>query len=429
MNNYYLVPQRLTPLNFEVDLPGSKSITNRVLLIAALADRPVKLRNVLFSGDGLSFMDSLRKLGFRLEINEAAKQVTVYGLGGMIPNKKAELNVGSAGTAARFLTAMLALSDGSFLINASLQMQSRPMKPLIEGLTRLGAKFEFLGERDKLPYRIKGTDFRDNQVVLQANISSQFLSALLLSGYKGPEQLEIIIDGEVAAKPYVDMTLKIMSDFGIDVENHSYQRFVIPKGQYYHGRDYTIEPDVSNAAYFLAMAALTGGSVLVKDVRLDSLQGDIKFLNILKQLGCEIEERDEGIFLRGPVGGRFPGIDADLGDTPDQTMTLAALAPFADGPTRIRNVGIIKYHESNRIAAIITELAKLGIHSEETDDGLIIYPGQPQEAAIETYDDHRMAMAFSLIGLKAPGIKIMNPECTAKTFKDYFQVFDEIVNL
>lgn len=423
----YAVPKLLAPPRFHVELPGSKSISNRALLLAALSDRPVRLTNALFSDDGLHFIEALKTLGFRMEIDTGLKQVQVYGLGGNIPRRKGQLQVGSAGTAARFLTAMLALAEGEYLMDASAQMKARPMKPLLESLTALGAKFDYLEQPFCLPYRIRGTGYRGGEVTLAANISSQFLSALLLSGCYGPEDLLIEIDGAVAAKPYVDMTIAMMRQFGVMVENRGYGSFLIPKGQHYQGVDYQIEPDVSNACYFWAMAVLTGGSALVEKTSLHSLQGDIRFLEVLKRLGATVHETVQGIMVQGPAGGRYPGIEVDLGDTPDQTMTLAALAPFAEGPTVIRNVKIIAHHESDRLQAIIAELSKLGVVAQASGDGLIIYPGLPRPGEVETYDDHRMAMAFALLGLKAEGIAIRNPDCTAKTFKEYFEVFDRIV--
>ncbi|MGE5604656.1 MAG: 3-phosphoshikimate 1-carboxyvinyltransferase [Bacteroidota bacterium] len=426
VSNYYEVPTSDGPLNFTVQAPGSKSLTNRALLIAALCDREVRLSNVLFSEDSRHFMDCLINLGFKVESDENAKTVIIKGNNGIIPHRNAAINVGSAGTAARFLTAFLAVSEGEYLVEASLQMAARPMKPLLDALKSIGAQFEFLGRPDCLPFRVKGAASPDGAVTLEANISSQFLSALLIVGCLGKTGLEIKISGELAAKPYIEMTLRMMADFGVEVATDDFRKFKVAP-QHYIGRDYPIEPDVSNACYFWAMAVLTGGSALVKEIPLDSLQGDIQFLGVLKQLGARIGDKKGGIYIEGPAGGVFPGIKADLGATPDQTMTLAALAPYASSPTIIRNVGLIKFHESNRIAAIINELKRMGIRAEELDDGIMIHPGEPHSAEIETYDDHRMAMAFALTGLKTPGIRIKNPECTKKTFENYFEIFDRIV--
>jgi 3-phosphoshikimate 1-carboxyvinyltransferase len=426
--DYYEVPQLTKPLNCTVTVPGSKSITNRALLIAALATEPVVLDNVLFSDDSRNFIASLQQLGFKLEVAETARRVKVYGRGGQIPERQAQIYVGSAGTAARFITAMLALTDGEYLVEAAPQMKLRPMKPLLESLTALGARFEFGSQPDCLPFKIFGTRGRQNRVILQANMSSQFLSALLLAGVGGKDGLEIVIDGEVAAKPYVEMTIAMMRQFGVNVENQGFLRFVIPAGQTYHGTPrYTIEPDISNANYFFALATLTGGTVLVQGVKLAALQGDIQFLKVLQQLGSTVTEEPDGVRVTGPRDGIYPGVAADLGATPDQTITLAALAPFATSPTVIKNVAIIKYHESNRLQAIRTELTKMGIVCEETVDGLIIQPGIPRAVTVETYDDHRMAMAFALTGVRVNGIRIGNPGCTAKTFEGYFDLLDEIL--
>ncbi len=423
---FYDVPAIQGSLNFSVEVPGSKSITNRALLIAALCGRTVRLSNVLFSEDSRNFMDCLARLGFVIEINEASKEVAVTGNNGDIPNQRVNINVGSAGTAARFLTALLAVSQGEYLIEASPQMAARPMKPLLKALKSMGARFEFLGQPDCLPFRLKGAGSPDGSVILEAKISSQFLSALLIVGGLGKTGLEIELAGELAAKPYIEMTIRMMGEFGVEVETDDFRKFKVPT-QRYLGRDFQIEPDVSNACYFWAMAVLTGGTALVKGVPLDSLQGDMQFLKVLKDLGGRVGERDGGIYVEGPPGGEFRGIQADLGGTPDQTMTLAALAPYASSPTVIRNIGLIKYHESNRIAAIITELKRMGVQAEEIDDGIVIHPGKPHGAEIETYNDHRMAMAFALMGSRTPGIRIKNPGCTGKTFENYFGIFDRIV--
>lgn len=426
LSDYYEVPTVDGSLNFLVEVPGSKSITNRALLIAALCDREVRLNNVLFSEDSRHFMDCLMGLGFKVEIDENTKTVIVKGNNGVIPKREASINVGSAGTAARFLTAFLAVSEGEYLVEASPQMAARPMGPLIEALKSLGARFEFMGQPDCLPFRLKGAGSPNKSVLLDAKISSQFLSALLIVGCLGKTGLEVELAGELAARPYIEMTIRMMGEFGVKVETDAFRVFKVPP-QRYIGKDYQIEPDVSNACYFWAMAVLTGGTALVKGVPVDSLQGDMQFLKVLKDLGGRVGEKNSGIYVEGPSEGKFPGIEADLGGTPDQTMTLAALAPYTSSPTVIRNIGLIKYHESNRIDAIITELKRIGIRAEEIDDGLVIHPGEPHAAEIETYNDHRMAMAFALIGLRMPGIKIKNPGCTRKTFENYFEVFDKVV--
>jgi len=423
----FVVPLLKQKIDFQVQIPGSKSITNRALLLAALSQERICLDNVLFSDDSRHFLQCLQDLGFFLEIDEPARRVSVIGTGGRIPRAKAEINVGSAGTAARFLTAFLAACGGEYKILASPQMMSRPMKPLLEALISLGVEFEFLQQEWCLPFAIKSSGLVGGKVKINAERSSQFLSALLMVGAMAKEGLIIEVSGDLPAKPYVEMTLQMMQDFGVEAQNEAYQSFKVPVGDYSAPMEYLIEPDLSNANYFLALATLTGSTVFIPGVRIDSLQGDLGFLKILRQMGSELVFDEQGVFLKGSGNGVFPGVDADLSGMPDQTMTLAALAPFATSPTTIRNIGVIKYHESNRFQAIITELTKLGIRVEAEDDNLIIYPGMPKPGLIETYDDHRIAMAFALLGLRAPGIMIANPDCTKKTFENYFELFQEVV--
>ncbi len=423
----YEVPVRSGPVEARVEIPGSKSITNRGLLLAALSVQKVTLTNVLFSDDSRNFLTCLIRLGIPVAYNEEGRNVQIIGQAGAVPRPTASIYVGSAGTAARFLTAMLAAAGGEYLIEASPQMTARPMKPLLDSLRELGAEFRSLCNPDCLPFTVKSSGLDGGRVRLDASLSSQFLSALLMIGPLCRQDLEIRLEGHLPAQPFVAMTLRMMADFGVAADQKDFQTFRIRAGQRYQGDEYRIEPDISNANYFFAMAALTGGVVTIPGVRLDTLQGDIAFLDVLKRIGCTVKERDGGLTVRGPAAGVFPGIDADFGGMPDQTMTLAAIAPFATSPTIIRNVGVIRHHESNRLRAIVTELGRLGIATEEIDDGLVIHPGRPRPVTIETYDDHRMAMAFALVGLKVPGVLIANPECTAKTFENYFEVFEKIV--
>lgn len=429
MTKIYEVPACNGPIIASVKVPGSKSITNRALLAAALSANTVELTNVLFSDDSRHFMDCLMKLGFEVAVDEPARVVRVTGQGGLVPESNAAINVGSAGTAARFITAMLAASEGEYLIEAAPQMAGRPMKPLLDALRIMGAEFTFLKNHDCLPFRMKGHGLKGGRVTLDSSASSQFLSALLLVGGMARKDLEIHIHGDLPAKPFVEMTIRMMADFGVMAENFGFKNLVVPVGQSYIGRNYQIEPDVSNTCYFLAMAVLTGGTVTAEGVFEDSLQGDLEFIEILKQMGAATEWTEAGLKLTGPRGGKFAGVDVDLSAMPDQTPTLAALAPFATSPTRIRGVGFIRHHESNRLEAIVNELTRMGIQAEETDDGLLIHPGKPQPVEIETYEDHRMAMAFALVGLKVPGMKIKNPGCTGKTFEDYFEYLERVITV
>ena len=417
------------PLDCTVEVPGSKSITNRALLMAALAKGKSVLNGVLFSNDSRYFLTSLISLGYIIEVNEVENYVAINGHGADIPKKNATIDVGSAGTAARFLTAMLALSDGEYVINASEQMKKRPMLPLFEALTAMGAEFTFIEKNGHLPVKVKGAAFNGavpaSEVDIDISESTQFLSALLMVAPMLENGLKINITSKKTEGSYIKITTKMMHQFGCDTL-HEGSVYEIPAGQTYMAETYLIEPDVSAACYFYAAAALTGGHVLVKNVHSTSMQGDMKFLDVLKQMGCVIREEREGIYVTGPENGQYSGVDVDMNDFSDQTMTLAAIAPFAKTPTYIKNIGHIRLQESDRIHAIVTELTRVGIKVEEEQDAIRIHPGTPHAALIQTYDDHRMAMAFALIGLKCEGIVIDNCECCGKTFENYFSVLGSL---
>ena len=425
----YKVKKLNHPINLEIAVPGSKSITNRALLMAALADGKSVLNGVLFSNDSRHFLTSLISLGYIIEVNEVDRYVAINGHGADIPKKSATIDVGSAGTAARFLTAMLALSDGEYTINASEQMKKRPMLPLFEALTAMGAEFTFIEKNGHLPVKVKGASFNGakpaSEVDIDISESTQFLSALLMVAPMLENGLKINITSKKTEGSYIRITTKMMRQFGCDTL-HEGNVYEIKKGQKYLAETYLIEPDVSAACYFYAAAAITGGHVLVKNVHSNSMQGDMKFLDVLKQMGCVIREEREGIYVTGPEHGDYCGVDIDMNDFSDQTMTLAAIAPFAKTPTYIKNIGHIRLQESDRIHAIVTELTRLGIKVEEEQDAIRIYPGKPQGAVIQTYDDHRMAMAFALVGLKCEGVVIDNCECCGKTFENYFSVLDSL---
>ncbi|MGN0299159.1 MAG: 3-phosphoshikimate 1-carboxyvinyltransferase [Lachnospiraceae bacterium] len=408
-----------------VDVPGSKSITNRALLIAALAQGESELEGVLFSDDSRYFLQCLKSLGFELEIEEEKAKVRVHGEAGRIPFEQASIYVGSAGTAARFLTAMLGLSKGKYFIDASQQMRKRPMKSLLDALRELGADVTFEEKKDYFPFTIGLQQLRQNQIAIDIEKSSQFLSALLMSCVILNQNFEIQVIGS-HGMTYIDMTVRIMQEFGCQVQQPERGLYQISRESCYGGRHYQIEPDVSAAAYFYGMAALSGGSVMVRHVHMNSMQGDIRFLKILEEMGCILQEKAEGIQLSGPSDGILHGIDVDMSNCSDQTMTLAAIAPFADSTVRIRNVGHIRLQESNRMEAVQHELTKLGVSCVIEGDDIIIEPTIPHGGLVETYEDHRMAMAFSLIGLRVPGIVIDNPLCCKKTFETYFDYLDKL---
>lgn len=417
------------PVHCTVEVPGSKSMTNRALLMAALADEDCTLNGVLFSDDSRHFLSSLISLGYIVEANEVDHQVLIHGHHGTIPNKKGTINVGSAGTAARFLTAMLALSDGEYTINASEQMKKRPMLPLFEALTSMGAEFIFLEEDGHLPVVVKGAACSGKMPATEVSIdiskSTQFLSALLMVSPMLKSGLKIHITSEKNDGAYIRITTKMMQQFGVSVK-HDGALYMVEADSSYGIDTYQIEPDVSAACYFYGAAALTGGHVIVKNVHSTSMQGDMKFIDLLKQLGCVVTEEREGICVVGPTEGEFYGVDVDMNDFSDQTMTLAAMAPFAKTPTYIRGIAHIRLQESDRIHAIVTELTRLGIKVDEEEGAIRIYPGAIKPAVVQTYDDHRMAMAFALVGLRAEGVVIDNCECCGKTFENYFSVLNSI---
>lgn len=413
-------------INGVVKVPGSKSMTNRALLLAALSKKDSRLSGVLFSDDSRHFLKCLEQLGFDLQIDEVNKTVNMQGTGGNIPNKTGTINVGSAGTAARFLTALLALSDGKYVIDCSNQMKKRPMKPLFDALTEMGASFEFLEEEGFLPVKVTGNGGTCRDVTMDISKSTQFLSALLMVAPLTKNGLKIKITSEKKDGAYIRITRKMMKQFGakVDFDGEIYE---VSGGQEVVVGDYYIEPDVSAACYFYAIAALLGGSITVKNVFHSSMQGDMKFIEVLKMIGCKVVETLEGINVTGPKDGVYKGIDINMNDFSDQTMTMAVLAAYATTPTVIRNVGHIRLQECNRMAAIVKELNRVGITCEEDGDDLRITPGKVKPAIIETYEDHRVAMAFSLLGLKSDGIIINNPECCKKTFEEYFEVLDELL--
>lgn len=430
MEHTYHVKTQHQKIDWHVKVPGSKSMTNRALLMAALADGKTLLKGVLFSDDSRNFLGSLKSLGFAVDANEQAKEVTVVGLNGTLPVTSGEIYVGSAGTAARFLTAMLALAEGTFTINASEQMKKRPMKPLFDVLSEMGAKITYLEQEGFLPIKIQGIGKMPSagdilHITLDISKSTQFLSALMLVSPMLKQGLHIEITSERKDGSYIRITQKMMEQFGAATKFDG-TSYLMPQGISYKAGTYQIEPDVSAACYFYAAAALTGGRTVVENVTWECMQGDLKFIKLLEELGCTVQETASGIEVTGAKNGKIKGITVDMKDFSDQAMTLAALAPFAQSPMRIENIGHIRLQESDRIHAIATELARLGILCEEEETAITIYPGVPKAGIVQTYDDHRIAMAFALIGLKAEGIQIANPTCCKKTFEEYFDVLEKL---
>ncbi len=416
-----------------ITVPGSKSITNRALLLATLANGTSTLRGVLFSDDSRHFLKCIQDLGFETTVNEVEKVITVCGHGGAVPKQEASQYVGSAGTAARFLTAYLGISHGTYHMDASEQMRKRPMAPLLDSLAELGCEIVYptpsndvTPKEGYFPFTLRSNGFCKHQISIDIKHSSQFLSALLISSCLAEDTFTINIEG-THGMAYIDMTCKMMEQFGVIAEKTAPDTFVTKKEQTYRCLDYLIEPDVSAACYFYALSPLLQIPVLVRNVHFNSLQGDVAFIHILEEMGCTATDTEDGILLAPPTSATFHGVNVDMSACSDQAITLAALAPFADSPTTITGIGHIRFQESNRISAIVTELAKMGIHCEEGESSITIYPGTPKPSLVETYDDHRMAMGFSLIGLRSDGIVIDNPDCCRKTFENYFEVLTQVV--
>lgn len=385
--------------NITVRVDGSKSITARAMLIAALAEGESTLSGAQFSDDCATFLKCLNALGIKSEVNGTTVKIT--GCGGKLAVNQAEINVGSAGTAARFLPAFLAFQSGKFKVDSSAQMKNRPVEPLITALTQLGARFTFLEKENSFPFIIEGTTSPSTQITVDISKSSQYLSALLMSAVCAGKPVLVKSIGS-HGRDYIDMTLNIMWSFGVNVEENN-GAFTV-NGRY-SARQYDIEPDVSAACYFYAINKILGTSVAVNGVFPHSMQGDIKFIKLLKT---------------------FNGGTVDMSAFSDQTLTLAAIAPYLAKPTHITGVKHIRGQECDRIKAICANLKAMRVKCEEFEDGVKIYPSQPQPATIKTFGDHRVAMSFALTGLRADGIVIENAEVCSKTFKNYFTVLDGV---
>ena len=403
-----------------IAVPGSKSITNRALLLAALAEGRSVLSGALFGDDTHYMVDALRALGVPVALDAARGRVIVDGCGGRWPVRRGDLFVGNAGTAMRFLTAAVCLGNGQYRITGSARMQERPIGELVEALRQLGADITCSAQGTP-PVAIDARGLRGGSVTLGAERSSQFLSALLMVAPYASSDVAVALRGDLIAQPYVDMTIAVMSQWGAAaVALPSAPRgFTVAAHQRYRAQPYAIEPDASSAHYFWAAAALTAGTVRVPGVGNTSLQGDVAFAALLADMGAEVDVQRDHIAVTGR--GPLRGVDRDLNAFSDTVPTLAVLAPFATDPVRIRNVAHLRWQESDRLHAVATELTRLGAAVRELDDGLAIEPSALHGGTVETYDDHRIAMAFALIGLKVPDIRLENPGCVAKTFPDYFE--------
>ena len=411
----------LTPLSHPVRgrirPPGSKSLTNRALNVTALARGTSRLSGVLDSQDTQVMIESLKRLGISVVHDPKACTIEIQGCAGNIPNPSADLWLENSGTSIRFLTALCSLGRGRYRLDGSTRMRERPIGELVSGLQQLGCNIQSELQSGFPPVIVEGQGLRGGKVVVPGDVSSQFLSALLMAAPGAQQPVELRVQGTLVSEPYIDMTLGVMAQFGVEVATPDEGVYRIQPACY-HSNDYSIEPDASAASYFFGLAAVTGGEITVEGLNRWSLQGDVRFVEALQQMGCDVIFRDDGITVKGKP---LKGISIDMNDISDTAQTLAAVAPFAEGPTRIYNVAHMRFKETDRIHALVTELARLGLKVEETTDSLTIHPGPMQPAVIETYNDHRMAMSFALIGIRSPGVTIANPQCTEKTYPRFFE--------
>lgn len=413
------------PVSGRVRPPGSKSITNRALVCAALARGSSRLTGALDSDDTQVMVGALKSLGFRLTHDADACTVTIEGCGGRLPGTSGDLFIGNSGTTVRFLTAMLAAGRGEFRLHGTPRMHERPIQDLLEALTSLGVDVRSEAGTGCPPVVVRADGLSGGTAEVRSGKSSQFLSGLLMAAPYAKSPLTLVVPDALVSLPYITMTLEVMRSFGVPCHSDDLRSFPVPQGVYC-GRDYAIEPDASAASYFFAAAAITGGRVEVEGLTLDALQGDIRFVEVLAQMGCQVESTAGGIAV---VGGPLRGVDVDMNAISDTVQTLAPVALFADGPTTVRGVPHIRHKETDRIHAVAVELRKFGAVVEEFDDGLrITPPARPHAANIDTYDDHRMAMSFALAGLRIPGVVIRDPGCTRKTYPKFFQDLGRLTN-
>ncbi|GGA98419.1 3-phosphoshikimate 1-carboxyvinyltransferase [Agarivorans gilvus] len=421
-----LTLQPISRINGEINLPGSKSVSNRALLLAALAEGETVLSNLLDSDDIRHMLNALKKLGVDYQLSDDRSRCRVNGLGrAFVLEQAEELFLGNAGTAMRPLCAALCLSQGEFTLTGEPRMEERPIGALVDALRQVGADVSYLKNEGYPPLVIKGTGLQGGKVDIDGSVSSQFLTAFLMAAPYAQQDVEISIIGDLVSKPYIDITLKMMAAFGVEVENHDYQRFVVKGQQVYRGAgEFLVEGDASSASYFLAAGAIKGGEVKVTGVGKKSMQGDVLFADVLAAMGAEIEWGDDYIIARS---GELNAVDMDMNHIPDAAMTIATTALFAKGTTAIRNVYNWRVKETDRLAAMATELRKVGATVNEGHDFIeVTPPAQLKHAAIDTYDDHRMAMCFSLVALSDTPVTINDPKCTSKTFPDYFERLQQL---
>lgn len=425
MSNTRKITPVFGPVNGTIRPPGSKSISNRALILAALADGQSQLTGLLDCEDTQVMMESLNRMGIVVTHDSATRTATIVGCAGKPPATSAELWLENSGTSIRFLTALCSHGHGEYILDGNSRMRQRPIGHLVNALSQWGVQLECVDGNDCPPVRIQAQGIQGGETHVLGNISSQYLSALLMSAPCAQSPTQIIVDGPLVSEPYIDMTLGVMAQFGVAVELQGDHHFLIQPSNY-RAAHYFIEPDASAASYFLATAAITGGKVTVEGLSQLALQGDVKFVEAMEQMGCKVDWNQDSVTVTGKP---LRGIEIDMNAISDTAQTLAAVAVFAEGPTKITNVGHMRHKETDRISAVANELRKLGQTVEEEEAGLTIHPAPVTPALVETYNDHRMAMSFALIGLKAEGVVIDNPGCTVKTYPHFFEDLERLCQI
>ena len=411
------------PPNAELELAGSKSITNRALLIAALAEGKSTLSRALFAEDTLAMINCLQAFGIEIKHDHTTATIAINGSGGELETPQKELWVRQSGTTARFILPLSALVKAPIEVDGDNQIRSRPQHDLLLALNELGVEIAHNGEMGHLPLTIDGSNLTVTDIDVSGETSSQYLSALLLVGPCLPEKITLTLDGNAVSTPYIQMTVEIMKAFGAQVDSSKPNSYTVhPTG--YVGRDYEIETDASTASYFFAAAAASKGRVVVNGIGSNSIQGDLEFVEILQQMGAQTLIRPNSVEVTGPT--RLDGIDVSMKNISDTAPTLASIAPFASSPVRVTDIGFIQHKESDRVTAVVTELQKLGIDASIEDDGFVIKPGVPIGNIVHSYDDHRIAMAFTVLGLLSEGVAIDEPNCVAKTCPEFFEYVDTL---
>jgi len=418
--------KEINPLDFEVDsrlkAPPSKSYTHRSLFIAALSEGNSKIIGPLFSDDINYTIDALKKLGIKIreESNKDGIILNVEGRGGVLKEPLDPLYIGNSGTTLRFLMAAASLVNGEVTIDGDEEVRKRPVKGLEDSLKRLGVTIE--SNKGCPPVRISSNGVIGGETSLEPSQSSQYLSALLLTSPYSKPYMKIKITGEIPSSPYVDMTIDVMNKFGVSVQRKDYSEFLI-NPSVYTGQKYIVEGDFSNCSYFMAIAAISKGRIIIENLNKDSKQADKVFVNVLENMGCKIEWNNNSLVVRG---GELKGIEIDMRKSPDIVPTLSIVSAFAKGPTKIKNIETLRYKETDRLNAIANEIKKIGCKVEEGNDYIIIGPGKLSGAEIETYKDHRMAMSFAVAGLFINGIKIRDPGCVSKSYPNFWNDFSKI---